>query len=335
LRDQLGNDQARRPSVWEKTIAAWFRDRASAFSLDASTIVVEYVWNFGGFPNRSFRVTDGRTTLHLKLAGRERAMRLRRWYRHRATIHADYRGPEVQAEIEGGILPGDGFGLVFPHIAGRPLEASRAPTILPGVVDLLDRLHRDSQLLQHAGHQRTYRDVFISTFVRRLHGDFKVIEESLPNGVTDRLLQRLRDEADRLNDLVLRHTAFSDPADAVTHGDPQWSNILVRATNDWTLIDWDDLDFAGDPILDLAVLFWPARPNRDLWHQYVVRRGAERAPAYERALLLNQIVDSLADRVEALKFPGRRGQAIANAKLRFHREALSEYSLRYEPRLRG
>ena len=42
----------------------YFRDRAGSLGLDRNALVVEYVLNWGGFVNHSFRVHDGHRVYH-------------------------------------------------------------------------------------------------------------------------------------------------------------------------------------------------------------------------------------------------------------------------------
>jgi aminoglycoside phosphotransferase (APT) family kinase protein len=107
----------------------------------------------------------------------------------------------------------------------------------------------------------------------------------------------------------------------------------VVPSGEWFVLDWDDLGL-GDPVLDVAVLLWPRlRAAPDAWRAYPVPgRGAPALAArmglHLRALLLDEVVDSLADWVEAATIPEHL-EAVRPVKRRVHERALALCRERY------
>lgn len=306
---------------WEKAVAAWAAGRGMGKGVQAT-----YRGSPGGFGSRSFSLWDGSRKLHLKLCDAEHAPGLRRWAAVHDLLEARYLAPPLLEVIEGGILPGDACGLVFAHVEGEPLVRGRAPAVLPAVVEALRRLHGDGELAARLGPApaATCADVLRRVYIRRFREDLAIIRDRLPPFVPAALCEWMSAETDRLEAAAAAHPAFGEPAAAVVHGDPWWHNVLVSPHGRATIIDWDGLSAAGDPALDFSILLWPLlrAGERQRWY------ASPRLPVYERAALLDEVIDTLADWVEAGSFR-RVGEASRRRTRALHREALSLYRRRY------
>jgi aminoglycoside phosphotransferase (APT) family kinase protein len=105
-------------------------------------------------------------------------------------------------------------------------------------------------------------------------------------------------------------------------------NILVTA-KDWFVVDWDDLAI-GDPAVDFAVLLWPILREGGEWRNFF-RSGTEdgfveRIEICFRAQLLDEVIDPLADYIEARAVPSRR-EDVRLVKRKRHEEALEKYRM--------
>ena len=122
---------------------------------------------------------------------------------------------------------------------------------------------------------------------------------------------------------------LDEPADAPTHRDLWLDNLLVSERGDVTILDWDGLGL-GDPVMDWAMLFGPARHDP----RPVTERGVEvpgltdgeraRLPLWARATLLDWIIDPLSDWVGAATEP-EHGAVIRIANEGVHGRALALY----------
>ena len=64
-----------------EAVRRFFLSRAADFGLDGTRLDVKYVLNWGGFVNTSFRVSDRRGGLHVKLSTTDEGQEaLRRWH---------------------------------------------------------------------------------------------------------------------------------------------------------------------------------------------------------------------------------------------------------------
>src|SRR5215207_3766166 len=182
---------------FESITADQLAARAPELGLDAVRLRVRYVLNWGGFVNRSFRVTDGRTVLHLKLAADlEIRAGLRRFWELRPLMAERYRAPAPLAWIE---VPGTEYaGVLSPWIDGE------APPSIEGrlaeeVVRTVERLHGDRELatrLQAPGAPATCADVFREAYAARFFADLEGVEAERPPFVPAATVAWLRGEVE-------------------------------------------------------------------------------------------------------------------------------------------
>jgi aminoglycoside phosphotransferase (APT) family kinase protein len=280
--------------------------------------------------NASFTVTDGATTFHLKLAlGPYEVGRLWRWFELRAPLAERYHAPPVVSWVA--LAGTHAEGLLFPHIDGLEPDLARDDLVLRGLIEAFDDLHADEELAAALGGEpRVALDSFAGTFITRFTSDLdEVTDAGSPPFVDADTWRWMRTETLRLIQLSAASTAFAEPVASVIHGDPWPANVIVTPDR-WYLTDWDDVAI-GDPALDLAILLWqPAKDGRPV-EGFVGARDAafrERFKLYARANLLDEVIDPLADWVEAAKAPEHRDEVRA-AKEKVHRGALQEYRARY------
>lgn len=308
--------------------------RARELGLDAERLQVEYVLNWGGFVNRSFRVTDG-GVLHLKLACEpEIRHALWRLWDLREMMSERYHAPAAVAWVA---VPGTEYaGVLSRWIDGSP----------PGVLDerlarevvrTIGKLHRDRELAERLpapAAPATCADVYRRTYHARFMEDLEYVEAERPPFVLPEVLAWMRGEADALMRSVDAAPAFAHAADAPTHGDLWLDNLLVTPDGAWYLLDWDDLAL-GDPALDWCMLFGPARGDC----RTAVERAlppdvaadpavAERLALYARTSLLDWTIDPLADWIAATEAPGHAEEVRAE-KERIHTTAREAYLLRF------
>lgn len=324
-------DLARFQSITQTHLA----ERAPELGLDAVRLRVEYVLNWGGFVNRSFRVTDGRTTLHLKLAHEQPYLGgVRRFWELRPRMADRYHAPEPIAWID---VPGTDYaGVLSRWIDGAPPTGLDA-WLAEEVVATMRLLHQDRELAAHlpaSTPSATCADAYLRTYSERFHADLAFIQAERPPFITAERLAWMRREAERVDAAVAGAPAFREPAEAPTHGDLWLNNLLVTPRGEWFVLDWDDLG-PGDPAMDWAMLFGPARAD--------LRTAADRAlpPAitadaavrerlalYARASLLDWIIDPLSDWIDAGEAPEHIAR-VRPEKERIHHAALDAYRQRY------
>jgi len=319
---------------FEALTTAHLAARAAELGLDAGRLEVRYVLNWGGFVNRSFRVTDGRTVLHLKLAaGPETRPGLCRFWELR-TLLAPYRAPAPVAWIE---VPGTEYsGVLSRWIDGAP-PPSLEGRLAEEVAGTVARLHADGELaarLRSPGAPATCADAFRRTYAERFFADLETVEGERPPFVPPSTLAWLRGQAEAVEAAVDAAPAFREAADAPTHGDLWVENLLVTARGEWFVLDWDEVA-PGDPALDWGMLFGPTRTDlRTAADRALPARATadpavrERLPLYARASLLDWVIDPLADWIDAGEAPEHLGEVRAE-KERIHLAALDAYRRRY------
>jgi len=321
----------------ESLTTAHLAARAAELGLDAGRLRVRYVLNWGGFVNRSFRVTDGHTVLHLKLAADpEIRAGLRRFWALRPLLAERYHAPAPVAWIE---VPGTEYAGVLSRWIDGAAPASINGGLAEAVVRTVGRLHGDRELaarLQAPGAPATCADLFRQTYAERFYADLEMVEGERPPFVPPATVAWLRGEAEAVEAAVAAAPAFREPADAPAHGDLWIENLLVTPEGEWFLLDWDGLG-AGDPALDWGMLFGPTRTDlrtaadRALPSPVTADPAVrERLPLYARASLLDWVVDPLADWVDAGEAPEHVARVRAE-KERIHRAALEAYQRRYAP----
>jgi len=310
-------------------------ERAAGLGLDASRLEVEYVLNWGGFVNRSFRVTDGRTSLHLKLANDPDILNaLRRFWELRPRMSDRYHAPEAVAWVD---VPGTDYAGVLSRWIDGTVPAAVKGRMADALVATIARLHEDRELAAHlpaSSSLLTCADAYRETYGERFDADLELVEAARPPFVSVQFAAWVRREAERIDTAVAASPAFRHPADAPVHGDLWPNNLLVAQDGEWFVLDWDDLAL-GDPAIDWAMLFGPTMddPGRVADRTLATAVTAdpalrERLAAYARASLLDWIIDPLADWIDAAD-AGDRVAEVRAEKARIHRAALAAYRHRY------
>jgi len=322
----------------ERRVGRWFEIHGARFGLLGHPVLCRAVLNLGGFVNRSFTVADGRRLLHVKLASAENAPGLRRWATLHRRLETDHRAPRLLGAIEGTDMAGEALALIFEHVPGRAPNPLRDRAALVEALAAAAALHGDRGLeaaLGGPGEGRTCADDLIETYVDRLRADMEVVVPAVLDFLPDGFAAWARREIDALEAAARDTPAFAAPAAAVVHGDLHTGNLLLGEDGRLWLLDWDDLHAGGDGALDAANLLRPLLlrgGGEDLFAAYARLAGdpgaAERVPLYCRAMLLDEVVDSLADFVEAEALPGHR-EAVRTLKRNAHSEALAAYRREY------
>ena len=317
-----------------------FRAGAGRYGLDPRAVEARYILNWGGFVNASFVIEDGRQSYHLKLADDEWSQdNLRRWQALGERLTRLYRAPRILDWVE---IPRTPFaGLLFEFIPGRPVDWDARPDLRPELLALLAGLHADQELAaaiadldeQPVGSD-TCGDYFISVYIDRFDEDLQAAAGDLPPFVSLDLLDWMMGETRELEGLARDLPAFQQPAVSPVHGDLWASNVLVTDSGAWYVIDWDDLAL-GDPALDYSIVLGPLwRAGRLTSEQAAALLPPgdpalrERFAVCQRALLLDGVIDSLADWVE-VQFAPQHLEAVRAEKERVHRESLERYRALY------
>jgi Ser/Thr protein kinase RdoA (MazF antagonist) len=315
----------------QSAIRHHFRERGAELGLIADRFEIEYVLNWGGFVNRSFRVSDGRKSFHLKLADTPETLdALRRW-RDLGKALEPYHAPPILAWVD---LAGTPFaGPLTAWIDGRPpdrMKRELADEVLP----VIARLHADAGLAARLGAPSNCAATYLETYSDRFAEDLEYVARHPPPFVSEGKLRVMREEAARLEAIVRCSAAFDEPARSPIHADLWADNFLFTADGAWHLIDWDELRI-GDPMLDYAMLLGPSasylRPL-DCFDQVEPFLASdaerERLALYARASLLDWAIDSLADYIDAGAAPEHAARVRAEKK-RIHVEALDLYATLY------
>lgn len=325
----------------EQLIAKWSSDNADAIGLQASKIRASYIYNPGGFSNLSVRITDEHKRLHVKLAPPYKEARLRQWADVSSYLSEHYTAPRLIQEIDCEVVPGYSYGLVFEYIdEATPLvNAANPEALLPGLLEITARLHRDFHFraMLPEAQSRTYAEAFEEEYINRITEDLEGIRESralLREFVSDESIAWFGDEIVRLRDIIRQTPAFQLPARDVVHNDLNGNNVLTYGRDSFRIIDWDDLSGQGDAAMDYSVLLWPFKDHRSwpIWREQIVAgTGAatvERIELYFRAKLLDDVIDVLADYVEAEQVPEHREEAQSKART-IHLQAYPQYLAQY------
>lgn len=315
-----------------RRVTEYFRRHAAQYDLDPQALEARYILNWGGFVNASFFLSDGRKTYHLKLADDdEMQARLARWKFLSSTLAEKYRAPRVLDWIK---IPRTPFaGLLCESLPGQPASLATQPRVLDGVLNLLARLHADRDLAAALasinGEPSTCADYFLSVYIDRFDEDLLVIAGDLPPFVPLSLLDWMMGETRELEGLARDLPAFQETAGSPTHGDLSQSNILVTPDESFSIIDWDDLAL-GDPALEYSLLLGPLWRGGHLSLAEIERllppesAFRQRFDLCRRALILDQVIDPLADWVESAFAPAHQSD-LRPEKERVHREALAFY----------
>lgn len=321
-------------TTWEQAVGEWAVARADALALDPTRIRARYRWNPGGLVNASFGLCDGQRRLHVKLAPAASEPALRRWITVADRLASEYHAPALVRVETGGPVEGTALTVVMEAVGGSSLGLVDAGEHLFAIAAAMERLHDDGVLSgMLADAPRDCAAVFRSTYQRRWRED---LEQTRPH-LSDLSWVSPADWAwceGEVNRLSMLPDAFAAPADAVTHGDLHWDNLLVEGP-EWHVLDWDDISGAGDPALDDALLWEPLLRAGDpdglaaahLRHLPAKRRT--RAEFYRRATLLDDAVDVLADAAAALEYDEEIRRLTWSRAETLHERALRLYRARY------
>jgi aminoglycoside phosphotransferase (APT) family kinase protein len=311
-------------SDWRGLLLAWLKGHAAALGLDAPRVEVERVVNPTGWhANVACTITDGSTSLHAKLS-RDHA-EMAKVYNVSGLLTSRYRMPPILAWID----VGEFVGFAMPSIPSQPATEE----LIPSVIELADGLHRDAELaaaLLEDEQPDTFREAFLDVWIERFTTDLDELEtgKKVPPFVTASTMDWMREETARLADMT-DVTSFDAEPTGPVHGDLHLANVLVEPGT-WWLIDWDDLH-RGDPAADLAMLFSPLIERGESFDELVGERDkafAERFAVCQRAVVLDLVIDSLADWADADQAPDA-APSIRATKRRVHERGLAMYRERY------
>jgi hypothetical protein len=320
-----------------RRVVEYFRKNAARYGLNPKLLEAHYILNWGGFVNASFHLTDGHIHYHLKLADDEDSLeRLDQWREFNEILAEQYHAPRM---LDWAQIPRTDFeGGLFEFIPGQPVDFAAQPDVLDAVLELLPLLHADQELAAAlaaiVGETLTCTDYFLSVYINRFDGDLAIIAGDLPPFVPLRLLDWMMGETRELEGLARDLPAFQQPAVSPTHGDLWPSNILVTGDGQFYIIDWDDLAL-GDPALEYSILLGPLW-RKGKFSQAEIDQRVPNDPAFRerfnvclRALVLDEVIDTLADWVESDFAPEHQAEVRA-AKEHTHRESLELYRQLYQ-----
>lgn len=306
--------------------------QAGQFGLQADHVEAHYIVNPGGFDHANFTITDGARAVHLKLADDEDDQAsLAHWQELNDVLVERYHAPRVLAWVK---IPRTGFaGLALEHITAQSADLVRQPQVLREVLAILADLHADARLAERLsaeeGAPQACWEAFLDTLVDRFDADLYGIIGNMPPFVSLGLYDWMMSETRHLEGLARDLPEFQQTASSPTHGDLWTNNILVTTAKDWYIIDWDDLAL-GDPAVDYSILLGEMWRSGVLTHQQALtllptdEAMRARFALYQRALLLDQVIDPLADWVEA-EFAPQHRKEVREQKERQHANALALY----------
>jgi fructosamine-3-kinase len=310
--------------------------RALDVELDLDALRIEPILNWGGFVNRSFRLSDGRRQYFLKLSrdpdGRHG---LGRWHSLAEIIENRYHGPHMVAWLEVGST---GYaGALFEWLDGAVVDHLDGD-LKARVSRVVTRLHADDaladRLLEAGDRVVPCAEAYLRSYHDRFSEDLAFVAADPPPFLPSGRLEWMEREADGLASRVREAASFRSPADRPIHADLWANNVLVDRDGHWYLLDWDGLRL-GDPVMDWAMLFGPSREHARALDEEEVSASVplgeserQRLRLYARASLLDWVIDPLADWVQAGSEP-QHGEQVRLANRRVHEEAFEEYARRY------
>lgn len=323
----------------EKQVLEWAKENFKSLGFKCSNIEVNYIWNPGGFVNQSYRLSDGDIARHVKIANEQKVPHLEQWAFISEHLAAHYNAPRLIQEVRHEIVPGYPYGLVFEFLDGKPASTFSDPSeVIQKVMKTLNRLHKDNVIRNAVANKNvhTYSDAFAEVYISRFEEDLQVIrsENQLLDFVSDAAINWFESEVGYLRELARRNPSFEKQATDVVHNDINWQNILMNGNNDYWIIDWDDLTGSGDAAMDYSVLLWPMYKSRkwtSLKEKMIDLAGQEtfdRMELYYRAKLFDDVIDVLADYIEAEKIPDVKKKTQKRAR-EIHLRAYAEYLKHY------
>lgn len=307
-------------------IKRFFELNSGQYELNAATTVIKPILNWGGFVNSSFFISDSCKHFHLKLSS-EPEVGLELFYKASNILNQRYHSPKANSWIT---IPDTEFrGILFEFIEGNTAGKFSVQNVKE-LHQILGRLHRDSDLKNMLGDEQlpcfqTYLDVYDNRFFE----DLKLIAKDLPPFVTQATFDFMVNEAEKLKNFVTKAPEFEVLTDAPIHSDIWANNLLIDKNGNWFLIDWDGLK-VGDSSLDYAMLLGPSQDN---WErrsdplEFDIRllpESSSRIRLYHQAMLLDWVIDPLADWIEAEKHP-EWADAVRTENEKNHSAALKCY----------
>lgn len=315
-----------RPEDLLSQLAGWCRRHADVLGLSDGDLVVEQLPNPSGwYANVVCSISDGSSTLVAKL-GRDEE-KLGKVYDLRDVLVSKYRCPPILGWVE----LDDAVGVVMSHVRSEPAPER----LIRDVIELVNRLHADGDLagrLPEEEQPDTMREAFADIWIDRLTTDLDELEaeDKIPPFVSFSLVEWMRRETAGLARLT-EAPAFGIEPTGPVHGDLHLANVLLEPDGRWWIVDWDDIH-CGDPAADLATLLLPLiERGAGVEHLLGTRNQhfRERFGVCARAVLLDLVVDSLADWADAGESPGMADQ-IRRSMRATHERGLNIYRLRYE-----
>jgi aminoglycoside phosphotransferase (APT) family kinase protein len=199
---------------------------------------------------------------------------------------------------------------------------------------VIAELHAEKALSSRLGPATTFGESYRESYAQRFASDLEFVRDNRPAFVSEARLEVMRSEALRMDDISRSNVAFQVTTSFVIHGDLWLNNILVTDVGEWSILDWDDLRI-GDPMIDFAMLLGPSgadlRPLKlmDVLEPWMRDHASrERLAFYGRASLLDWVIDSLADYLDAETLP-EHASVIRREKERVHHEAFDLYRRLY------
>jgi Ser/Thr protein kinase RdoA (MazF antagonist) len=173
---------------------------------------------------------------------------------------------------------------------------------------------------------------FTKEYITRFEEDLEVIRSGkhLLKFVTEDSINWFDSEVKALRKIASEKPAFQKEATDTVHNDINWQNVLSDDDNNFWFIDWDDLGVNGDAAMDYSVFLWPLYNSNDwpFWKSKVIGFAGnellERIEFYFRAKLLDEVIDVLADYIDAEKVPEHKEKTQRRAK-EIHLRAYPEY----------
>lgn len=216
---------------------------------------------------------------------------------------------------------------------GRTANFNVDRDLLQQLIELAGRLHRDQEIHSYVSNvepAKTCLDHFLETYIERFTGDLEIVKTHDLPFVSGRLLEWMQQETELIRETANHVPSFQQPAMEPVHGDLSEANVLLASGN-WFVVDWDDLTL-GDSAVELAVLLWPIAWQGGNWQDFLTAKTgksfSQRLELCLRAQLLDEVIDPLADYVEAQAVPSKL-EAVQLAKRKRHEEALAMYTGRY------
>ncbi len=236
-------------------------------------------------------------------------------------------------------VPGTPYeGPVFEFIDGTPLDAPAMPGVLDELLRASAGLHADHELgraLPPTASPRTHLDCLVSRYIDAFGENLNCLRAEPPPFITHARLRWMTEQVDRLEDLARGSGAFTGAVQAVTHWDLWSDNVLVRPSGQWHILDWDDVG-PGDPAQDFATVILPLTfgPSARRWQDFPIPAGDEafavRMDLYRQALVLDWVIDVLADWIECREAPAVVAEVRARKQAE-HERFLRLYEAQYAP----